>query len=91
MYMLITIMKLMMIKETKYMIATNGCPQLPFGKPRKSGSQSGGVTSKGSNTSFHPADVTSLKVYGVIFCEDELASYRLFYNMALHFICMLDF
>ena len=42
MYMLMTIMKLMMMKDTKKMMETKGKPQLPFGKPLYSGSQSGG-------------------------------------------------
>jgi hypothetical protein len=62
MYMLITIMKLMMIKLVKYVIASRGEPQSPFGWFLYVGSQFGGCTISDSNTSFHPADVISLQI-----------------------------
>ena len=46
MYMLMTIMKLMMMKDTKKMMETKGKPQLPFGNSLYSGSQSGGWRGK---------------------------------------------
>ena len=62
MYMLITIMKLMMIKLVKYVIASRGEPQSPFGWFLYVGLQAGGCTISDSNTSFHPADVISLQI-----------------------------
>ena len=45
---------------------TKGNPQFPFGRSLKSGSQSGGWAIRGSRTSFHPAEVTSLKVENIV-------------------------
>lgn len=56
----------MMIKLVKYVIASRGEPQSPFGWFLYVGLQFGGCTISDSNTSFHPADVISLQTNGLL-------------------------